>query len=267
MRFRRQPTLAATVAAVAVSTVTSETVVGARDVNSRACVGFPRPRGAVTPRVLMLLAAVILAMALAPTRAQADGDPASDVLIVENVFYPYSPTVSLGLQGKLNAETAAASRRHFPIKVALIESPLDLGAITSLFGQPQNYADFLAQEISYLGNKQMVLVVMPNGYGVSGLNHRAALAVRGIKKPVSRRSDDLARAAIVAVAKLASAAGHPIKNIGDAPAAAEPSSGGTLIEVLLALAAIAGAGAILALRHRRARPPPHRRPRRRSTGR
>ncbi len=49
----------------------------------------------VTSNRLRLLIALIAAAALGgvfgATIAVADGDPASDVLLGENVFYPYSP--------------------------------------------------------------------------------------------------------------------------------------------------------------------------------
>ncbi len=152
-------------------------------------------------------------MLAAPGPARADGDPASDELIGANVFYPFSPPVAAGLQKSLNAETAAASRLHFPIKVALIASPVDLGAIPSLFAKPQQYADFLDQEISFAGTKQLLLVVMPDGYGVQGLTRPATIAAAALAKPSGRQSDDLAQAAIVAVSKLAAAAGHPIDGV------------------------------------------------------
>src|SRR6201987_874364 len=91
-----------------------------------------------------LLALTVFAVVLTPASARADGDPASDVLLGENVFYPYSPAVSAGLQKTLNAETAPAPRFHFPIKVALTPAPTDLGAIPALFDKPRQYADFLA---------------------------------------------------------------------------------------------------------------------------
>ncbi len=108
----------------------------------------------------------LVAPSVAPTTALADGDPASDELIGANVFYSFSPPVAAGLQRTLNSETAAASHVHFPINVALIASPVDLGAIPSLFAKPQQYADFLDQEISFASTKTLLLVVMPNGYGV-----------------------------------------------------------------------------------------------------
>ena len=62
-------------------------------------------------RVASLLAAAILVAALGaggPGFALGDGDPASDVLLGQNVYYPYSPPVPRSVQATLNAETAAA---------------------------------------------------------------------------------------------------------------------------------------------------------------
>src|SRR5271163_1216609 len=115
----------------------------------------------------LLVLFALLAPTLGPAAARADGDPASDVLLGQNVFYPYTPAVSPAIQKTLDAETTAASRAKFPIKVALIASPVDLGVIPDLFGKPQKYADFLDQEISFQ-TKQPLLVVMSAGYGVEG---------------------------------------------------------------------------------------------------
>ena len=190
--------------------------------------------------------AVVVAMLL-PSVALADGDPASDVLLGQNVFYPFTPTVSNRLQAKLNAETAAAGRAHFPIKVALIASPADLGAISSLFGKPQQYADFLDREISSGNHAQPLLVVMRGGYGAQGLDLAAANAAVRLAKPSGASSDDLAQAAAVALPKLAAAAGHPI----GAVSAGSSTGGGPprlLSLALLAVAAVAAAAAIIGVR-------------------
>jgi hypothetical protein len=195
-----------------------------------------------------------LAASLAPPRAWADGDPASDELIGANVFYPFSPPVSAGLQKTLNSETAAASRGHFPIKVALIASPADLGAIPSLFAKPQQYADFLDQEISFAGTKTLLLVVMPNGYGVQGLPRAATLAAASLAKPPGRQSDDLAQAAILAVPKLATAAGDPISGAPGQPAATGQGGGGAadVGAGALAFVAVIATAAVVWFRRRRA---------------
>jgi hypothetical protein len=202
-----------------------------------------------------MLALTLVAIAAAPGIASADGDPASDVLLGQNVFYPYSPAVSAGLQKQLNTETAAASRAHFPIKVALIAAPTDLGAIPTLFGKPQQYAAFLEQEISFLDVNPLLLVVMPDGYGVQHLGPAATRAASTLKRPTSAGANDLARAAILAVPKLAAAAGHPIA--GDTGGSDTSGPSRILAAALLAATAIAIAAGIRLLR--RGRGPKYRR--------
>jgi hypothetical protein len=203
-----------------------------------------------------LLATVCLgltAAAWSPPAVLADGDPASDVLLGANVFYPYSPPVAPRLQRTLNGETSAAARAHFRLKVALINGPFDLGVVPQMFSHPQEYARFLDQELRlFLGPHPALLVVMPGGYGVQGLPGPAANAVASLPRPAGRESNDLARAAIAAVPKLAAAAGHPI-SAADSSQGASGGGGTTLTLVILALAAIALAAAVLLLRHRLAR--------------
>ncbi len=204
--------------------------------------------------VLAATALTALSAALAPAPAHADGDPASDVLLGEDVFYPYSPQVTASIQHTLNAETAAARKAHAPIKVALIASPVDLGVIPSLFDKPQQYADFLDQEISFQ-TKQPLLVVMPSGYGVRGLPAKAVSAVAALPKPAGKQSDDLAHAAVVAVAKLAAAQGHPITGVPGVPGGASSGggSGSTILIILIAAAFLtATALGVLTLRRRKA---------------
>ncbi len=159
-------------------------------------------------RIALLLTAAVLVL---PSLAAADGDPASDTLLGENVFYPYSPPVARAVQRMLTVQTAAAKRAGFPLKVALIAGPTDLGAIPSLFGKPQAYAKFLDQEISFRG-AQPLLVVMRAGYGVQGVTAAARRAVSALPKPAGKTSTDLARAAQTAVATMLSASGHSIKS-------------------------------------------------------
>lgn len=201
-------------------------------------------------RFASALAVLLLAAALLPATAFADGDPASDVLLGENVFYPYSPPTSKSLQTTLNAETAAAKKAGLALKVALIGSPVDLGVIPDLFGKPQQYADFLDQEISF-HTKQPLLVVMAAGYGAQGLDPPATKAVAGLPRPAGKSSDDLARAAITAVAKLAAASGHPFKGVpGVSGSSGSGGSATTILVVVLALAALATAAALVVVRRR-----------------
>jgi hypothetical protein len=154
--------------------------------------------------------------------------------------------VSAPLQKQLNAETAAAARAHLPIKVALIASPVDLGVIPQLFGQPEQYANFLDQEISY-PTPQPLLVVMGAGYGTQGLPPAAQAAVASLPPPAGRSSDALAQAALRAVRTLARADGRRL--------AADGGSGGrggttTYIVIALAVAAAGTAAALVAARRR-----------------
>ncbi len=203
------------------------------------------------------IAAGVIGIVLLPGAAWADGDPASDVLLGQNVFYPYSPPVSASLQRTLDTAAAAARRAGFSIKVALIASPVDLGVVPDLFGKPQKYAAFLDQEISF-NVKQSVLVVMPAGFGGAGLPAPAAAALAGLPSPSGAKSDDLARAAIQAVPKLAAAAGHSFKapGVGNGSGGSASSSGGTSAVVFAApLLLVALAVAFMTLRSRQARGP------------
>jgi hypothetical protein len=209
---------------------------------------------AMARRLASLLILVLLAGTLAASAALADGDPASDVLLGENVFYPYTPPVPASVQATLNAETAAAKRAGLPIKVALIASPVDLGVIPELFGKPQSYADFLDKEISF-EQVQPLLVVMAAGYGTQGVPAAPTRAAKTLAPPAGKTSTDLARAAIAAVAKLAAASGHRISGVAGV-AGGSSGGGGSSTPVLIALvvAAVLVAGALIALRRRQANP-------------
>jgi hypothetical protein len=201
----------------------------------------------------LLVLFALLAATLAPAAARADGDPASDVLLGQNVFYPYTPAVSPAIQKTLDAETTAASRAKFPIKVALIASPVDLGVIPDLFGKPQKYADFLDQEISFQ-TKQPLLVVMSAGYGIEGIHGPAQAAVTSLRKPAGPTTNALAQAAITAVAKLAADSGHPIKGVAGIPGSSTSSGGSSTTPIVIALvvAAVLTAAALVAVRRRQA---------------
>jgi hypothetical protein len=198
--------------------------------------------------------AVVLALLLVapPLAALADGDPASDVLLGENVFYPYQPATSRSLMASLNSATAVAAKEHFPLKIALIASPIDLGIIPQLLGKPQAYAKYLDYEISFT-SKQALLVVMKDGYGVEGLSAAAAAAAAKLAPPAGGTPDDLAQAALSATGKLASAAGHPIAGISASGSSSAGSGGGggtTVLLIVLIIAAIGTAGALIAVRRR-----------------
>lgn len=157
-------------------------------------------------RTTALVAA--LALLAVPAAAQADGDPASDVLLTEDVYLPYFPPPSKALAGQLTRLLAATRRNGYRMKVALIASPGDLGAYPELFNQPQRYANLLEQEIVFAVHQPHLLVVMPGGFGGENLG-AGANVVNSITVDLSAKSDGLARAAIQAVAAVAKANGHP----------------------------------------------------------
>jgi hypothetical protein len=204
-------------------------------------------------RILTLAAVTAL---LLPVVALADADPASDVLIGQSVFYPYTPAVSSNLQSVLSAATVAARKAHFPIRVALIHAPDDLGAVTSLFDKPQAYAKFLYRELgAFASQHPPLLIVMPNGYGVQGMSPAATRAAASIPKPAGNTSDDVARAGIAAVGKLAAASGHPIKiqNVSKATGSNGGHVSTAVTLVIFALIAVAIAAAVI--RYRQMHPP------------
>ena len=100
--------------------------------------------------------------ALVPASAFADGDPASDVLPVQNVFTPYPPPA--GAQA-LAASVQKVFQSSHRVKVAVITTRRDLGSIPSLFGKANAYARFLGTELDafYAGP---LLIVMPSGFGI-----------------------------------------------------------------------------------------------------
>src|SRR4051812_39411763 len=129
----------------------------------------PRRVGLSSLRLVLgrkaIVAAACAASLAAPQAAQADADPASDILPTLNVFLPYQPKVSDDLKAKLEGATAAAKKAGYPIKVAIIAMPGDLGGAAGLFNQPTRYAGYLGPEITFNKKAQPLLVVMPTGLG------------------------------------------------------------------------------------------------------
>jgi len=154
---------------------------------------------------LVGVAALLLAGLSAPAAARADGDPASDVLASQPLFLSQDAGVPPRGQAELAALLAAAQRRGYRLRAAVIASASDLGSVTELWRQPATYARFLGQELSLVAPGPL-LVVMPNGYGVDDVTPAAARAVDALTAPGSR----LGPATLSAVQRLAAAAGHPL---------------------------------------------------------
>jgi hypothetical protein len=170
------------------------------------------------PIATAALAASLLAL---PAAARADSDPPSDTLIGTDIYFPYAPRVGVGPAKTLTQTVARAKSAGYPIRVAVVSSPSDLGGVPDLFGQPQRYAQFLQQEITF-NKKRPLLVVMPAGYGWVDAGPRAAQVMSSDFRPPGPLADTMAGGAAAAVARLATADGHRV----DAPAGLPRSAGG-----------------------------------------
>lgn len=150
------------------------------------------------------LIAVCLVAAVTAGSARADGDPASDYLLVQRVFVPYEAATAAKQKHDLMAAVTAANKAGFKIRVAVIESTYDLGSVTVLWRKPQTYARFLGAELAFVYS-QRLLVVMPNGFGFNWPKHSskpayAVLARLQVKKGAAGLLES-ATAAVQALAK------------------------------------------------------------------
>src|SRR3984957_7407259 len=171
------------------------------------------------PAAGMILVVAVLLFGWHPPAARADGDPASDYLLTQQVFFTSQETSESPPQRQLLALVRAAGRARFPIRGAIISSEYDLGSITALWRKPGLYARFLGIELSDTRN-QRLLVVMPNGFGFDWPGHSGAAAAYRLlaQVPIGSGAGGLAIAAQAAVRRLAGAAGVRL-----APAANLPS--------------------------------------------
>ena len=110
------------------------------------------------------LALIAVLALLVPAAARANGDPASDVLLTDQVFLPFEAPISKSAQDDLRETVAAANKKGFKIRVALIAFTSDLGTATALWGHPQDYSKFLGKEIAFVTTDPL-LVSMPAGFG------------------------------------------------------------------------------------------------------
>lgn len=182
-------------------------------------------------------------LASAP-RALADGDPASDILVTQDVFLPWDGGISTASQEALMHTVAAANKAGFAIKVAVIASPTDLGTDTKFWQKPDEYGPFLGTELSDLWGGQL-LVVMPNGFALYGPgtgSHKLASAEGAVRPPTPGTGDHMAQAAIDAVQQLAEADRHSFDANAGAATVAHATGGSSSnwgVWVALALGGLA----------------------------
>ena len=201
----------------------------------------------------MLVLAAALAGSAAGT-ARADGDPASDVLLSDNVFLSYQSPYGSAEGRALEALAKQAKEQGFPLRVAVITQIADLGSVGGLYGKAQRYADFLASEITFVYRGTLVVAMngKPGGFGVHGpgATPAARRALERMKLASSSLSAaELARQAAVAMQRVAAASGHHLATPTGAATKTKTSTRLLRLFLIAALALAAlGAGATLLAR-------------------
>jgi hypothetical protein len=198
-------------------------------------------------RLAMLVA---LAALLAAPAARADGDPASDYLIGQKVFFPYDLKVAPAAQQQLVALVDEANRNGLTIRVAMVWSSYDLGSITGLWRKPQTYARFLGEELRYI-YRDRLLIVMPNGFGFNRPGHPVTKEYAALSKiKIEPGAAGFVDATRTAVERIAAASG--VKLTGSFAAQGSSQNRDRVTIVLGAIAALLAAIALrLVLRRRR----------------
>jgi hypothetical protein len=192
-------------------------------------------------RLTATLAALALAFVLVPV-GQADGDPASDYLLSQQTFLPFDAKIPATLAEKLNGLVRETNQAGYKIRVAIIATRYDLGAVTALWLQPKRYARFLSAELAFV-YKGPLLIVMPNGLGFHARAGATAAGYRAIAPVhVAPGVSGIMQAAIAAVKRLATAHGVKVQPPNVAPAAKR--NHGDRIRILIG---VGGLVAVLAL--------------------
>ena len=193
-------------------------------------------------RALLVLG--VLAACVIAGSARADGDPASDYLLGTQVFLPFDMKLPAAKQAELTSIVRDANKSGYAIRVAVIASAYDLGAVTSLWHKPRQYAQFLAAEIQFI-YKRRLLIVMPNGFGFNWPKHPGTKEYAVLSKiPVGTSAEGMLESAVTAVQKLATASGVTIVR-AKTPATGK---GGSHDRLLIVLAAVAGLALAVLLR-------------------
>jgi hypothetical protein len=165
-------------------------------------------------RRILILAAAAVCLCF-PATARANGDPASDYLLVQDVFLPFNAKIDPTASTQLSDTIREADNSRFKVKVALIGSRYDLGTAFSLYNKAQRYSEFLGLEISFQFRGHLI-VVMPNGFGTSIDGKKDPRGIKALK-PLPAPGQDAtkqAEAATTAVRRLAAAYGSVLPASG-----------------------------------------------------
>jgi len=156
-------------------------------------------------RRAILLTAALAALAV-PALARADGDPASDWLLVQQQFVPPDDGVPAAYSKQLTAVLNDAKARGYEIRVAVIGTRYDLGSVYVDWKKPKQYTPFLSEELAFV-YKGRVLVAMADGLAVArdGKPIPGDQAIVDKIRPTGTSGTALTAAATRAVVKLAAA--------------------------------------------------------------
>jgi hypothetical protein len=155
-------------------------------------------------RALLVAAASAL---LAVPLAHANGDPASDVLLTQPVFFPIDATLPDSDREALLKTVETANERGYKIRVALIPFTSDLGTAVSLWRHPQDYSKFLGSELAFVYANRL-LIAQPSGFGFYNHGKPVAKEKRVLAKvPVGKTPAELTKSATAAVRALAASDG------------------------------------------------------------
>lgn len=213
------------------------------------------PRTPARTLILALLGSLLGALALTPL-AHAHGDPTTEYLKVRQFFIPSDVKAPAAKKQRLAAVVAGANRAGFKIRVGLVASSYDLGAVPQLYGKPRAYVRFVSEELANeTGYHGRVLVVMPDGFGFAWWKHPnvredALLA----KIPIERGGVGMVDAATRGVQRLAADAGVEFTPAPQVTRTAQRNERDRISVIVAAVTALAFVGlAREALRRRRRR--------------
>jgi hypothetical protein len=176
-------------------------------------------------RLVCVALALSLVTGVASAPAQvAESDPASDVLLLRDVYYPYDPPVPSDQQGQLDSVVRQLRDQGVPLKVALISGPSDLGSKRAFLGRPGAYNAYLTRNLDD-GRDKIVVTVMHDGIASSGATAAQARALQSVRPPQGGGGEALTRAALLAVTRLAEAGGQTVR-VPTRAASGEPLGSG-----------------------------------------
>src|SRR4051794_1244927 len=178
-------------------------------------------------RAVPAVAVAVLATALGPPAAAlAHGDPASHALETQQLYVSFTAVPSAGMESDLRGYLEAAKKAGSPMSVTLVAGEADVIEDPTMLYRPQRYAEFVSRKLAEDLERPLgepVIVVTPHGLGVAGHAMRdgrfgpvTRAAAREFRRGIrfspdtTVTGDQLGRAAIKVVRRIASAGGHPL---------------------------------------------------------